>query len=692
MFPARMVVCLLFLLALVQWVVDPRLVYTFQSYSYRMVAWSWRSLAASLQVPGDAVEWAGTLLALPCRQGLAGAVVVTAVAWGLLASIVFTMRAIAGAPVRGTWIVPAVILTVLHGQYEYLLSTTLGLAVAVAMANLYVRLPLVRWAGRSAAFLVISAGLYYAVAGAYLVFVAVALVYELAARRRWAAGAICLVLAACVVVGTEWALAYFSIWPQTKLRLFPFLSYRYWPSIIGAAALYAYPPACAAVVVWRRGLGRLAGRLWRGIRRSNPAPNRAKDEHATAPPAGRGFVVAQGQVAAVIVAMALAGSLCLNKDHRIAVRMESLSLSGQWKEILNDARDVPPVRYTYLINFDVNLALYKSGRLPDEMFAYPQQFDVIPPMRIMQASTPLSRRMAEFYLELGRVNDAEAFAGLEYKPVFMKTLALTKIVKGQVQAARLVLNALADDPVYGQWARQWLRRLDEHPELCGQDRSSGAPAQAVEPSPMPSVPASRPAGEPATSDPQWEPVLHARSMMLPPERDDLNVVYRVTGDADEKALLNLLEANPSNRMAFEYLMALYLVRCDRESVARNLWRLEGFKDAQGRPWYKGVPRLYEQAVLMLEGPDGGTFARIGRPPSEGSRKLFDRFTEKYRPFFDEEARQRAQVEAKPLPQDQKENRLREIHAGTIARARQALRDEFRGSYFYYFVCGPEETK
>jgi len=59
----------------------------------------------------------------------------------------------------------------------------------------------------------------------------------------------------------------------------------------------------------------------------------------------------------------------------------------------------------------------------------------------------------------------------------------------------------------------------------------------------------------------------------------------------EEDLLALLEVNPRNRMAFEYLMAVYLLDGRLDRVAENIHRLDDLG-------YEGLPRHYAEALAM----------------------------------------------------------------------------------------------
>ena len=67
-----------------------------------------------------------------------------------------------------------------------------------------------------------------------------------------------------------------------------------------------------------------------------------------------------------------------------------------------------------------------------------------------------------------------------------------------------------------------------------------------------------------------------------------------SGFNENEWLEELLRENGQNRMAFEYLMAYYLLARDLESFVKNLPRLDDFG-------YERLPKHYEEAVLLYMG-------------------------------------------------------------------------------------------
>jgi len=82
--------------------------------------------------------------------------------------------------------------------------------------------------------------------------------------------------------------------------------------------------------------------------------------------------------------------------------------------------------------------------------------------------------------------------------------------------------------------------------------------------------------------------------------------------------LSLLKANRRNRMAFEYLMAYYLLACRPDKVAQNISRLDDFE-------YRGIPRHYEEAILMQTAITGKTVDLHGRTIRPETMQRFEYF-------------------------------------------------------------------
>ncbi len=188
--------------------------------------------------------------------------------------------------------------------------------------------------------------------------------------------------------------------------------------------LYAYFPACAAIVAFRPVGKSWADKLFSRVSTGNAVWRSVR------------WVV--GTVL-LLTAAAVAGSCAVDRDLKACLEIDYCAEHRLWTDVLAKAAKLPLRLYSPCVNHDVNLALYHTDRLPYDMFAYPQRYW---PLFTYQSvpRAALMRKPFDFLLELGCVNEAEhvALEMLEAAPCggTLKRLALVKLVKGQTAAAR----------------------------------------------------------------------------------------------------------------------------------------------------------------------------------------------------------------------------------------------------------------
>jgi hypothetical protein len=129
-------------------------------------------------------------------------------------------------------------------------------------------------------------------------------------------------------------------------------------------------------------------------------------------------------------------------------------------------------------------------------------------------------------------------------------LATIYIIKGRADTAKVFLGAMRKDVIEGPWAETCLARLEQDPGLSDD-----------------------------------EEIGRLRSVMFQQDAID-------TTRSDEKMLLDLLSQNKNNRMAFEYLMAHYLLTVEPGKLVTQVGRLNDFD-------YADIPALYAEAMAIL---------------------------------------------------------------------------------------------
>ena len=185
---------------------------------------------------------------------------------------------------------------------------------------------------------------------------------------------------------------------------------------------------------------------------------------------------------------------------------------------------------------------------------------------------------------LGQVNLAEyaLITCMEMygeQPIILKRLALVNMVKGDTGAARVYLGALSKTLFDAGWAKNYLERIEHDPNL--------------------------------STDKE---VQQLRSLMPVMDREFKAV--------KENMLLDLLNSNKHNRMAFEYLMGFYLLMGRLDEFVGNLYRLNDFD-------YARIPRAYEEAILFYNYRTKKNIEVPGREISAESRERFANFLKVY---------------------------------------------------------------
>jgi hypothetical protein len=312
---------------------------------------------------------------------------------------------------------------------------------------------------------------------------------------------------------------------------------------------------------------------------------------ATVPPwmerrAARVLAMAGG----LVLVSALSVDVCAAQPAREQAEWDNLVLAGRWDEVLARANAKP--RLEPLAIHDVDTALARRGLMGDRMFAYRQDHAALLLPMIAPSAFSQRFRLADQYLALGRLDDAEfalhnTLSHTGDNPYIVGRLALVYLTKGDVPAARLYLTLLSHDLIHGRWARHWLRALDRDPRL----------------------------------DDEPEIVARRAAMLT---RDDLLAVTDIAAGGEDstfhqnRALLSVLDEHPRNRLALDYLMALYLLTGHPDGVALDIRRLS----AGGG---QHIPAAWEDALLLVLDQPGAEVDLGDLTISEEGRQRFARF-------------------------------------------------------------------
>jgi hypothetical protein len=298
---------------------------------------------------------------------------------------------------------------------------------------------------------------------------------------------------------------------------------------------------------------------------------------------GETLWAADALVASLALVAALGIALDVHTRSRLAV--EKCGQTGDWRGLLAAAAALPREEYGFVVNWDVNRALYHLGELPDRMFEYRQHpLGLFPSARYvpgMHLPRSCWMKLGDLMMELGRVNEAEHMAyesmeSLGDQPHMLRRLVMVYAAKARPETARIVLTVLSDDLLQGAWARDFLDRLRADPSFA------------------------------------WhQPTMRVRRMMVAEDR---------VGWVEPSGLLtDLLDRNKDNRMAFEYLMGHRLLRRELAALCGDLGRLRDLG-------FTRLPRCYEEAAVLYEGTTGLPADTAGWPVSPDTVARFREFS------------------------------------------------------------------
>jgi len=238
-------------------------------------------------------------------------------------------------------------------------------------------------------------------------------------------------------------------------------------------------------------------------------------------------------------------------------------------EMANQKSPKVPITVTYL-----NLALYKTGQLPDKMFEYFQNGPegLLP---TFQRDFMIPTVGGEVYWNLGFVNTAQRFAfeAMEALPDFQKSvrslkrLVETNLVNGYYEVASKYLNILENTLFYKNWAKETRTFLYDENKI--------------------------------NAHPEWGEKRHFQT--------DKDFMF---SKMERGSMLGIMfQQRTDNRMAYEYLMAYTLLVKDVRSFP-VFFRLK--KDFA----YREIPKSWQEALVYIWGLENSDIESIPLPVSK----------------------------------------------------------------------------
>lgn len=569
-----------------------------------------------LSYPGGPIEYLSAFLSQLFYFSWAGALVVTIQAWMFSVCIDYLLKAAKLARIRLISYFLPILMLVLYTRYTYHFPATMALLIALLFTCLYVKITLSRTATLSSlsTFLVLSVILYYFAGGAFLLFAVICAIYELIVRFRWKITLFYLVSAAvvpyllglyvfrvsildafCNCLPFSWKILYY----EARRRGVTFV---YLMCLLPPLALFVFG---FLQMLWKR---------LSAVKKHSPGKQRKKS--STLLSKTFSWYTQSPKIkwaTESLFLLAVAGSIvffCRNESLRTRFKVDYYSYHKMWPELLTSAQHNPKDPF---VAQAINRALYHVGRLGYDMFSWPQDSDYL--ILSDKKYKWMHWQIFDLFIDLGVVNMAEnslteCLEGLGSRPMVLQRLALINMVKGNLGSARIYLGALSKTLFHAGWAENYLDRLETDPDLSGDKY-----------------------------------IQHLRSLCL--DKDvPIYALYK------EKTLLWLLERNSKNRVAFEYLMAWYMLNKNLDKFVQNLGRLQDFN-------YTELPTHYEEAALIYVYRTRKPLNLSGYPPSVKKRRQIEDFS-----------------------------RILNSYNGDKQAASEDLSKKYFNTYFYYYMHAP----
>ncbi|MBN2019786.1 MAG: hypothetical protein JW749_06130 [Sedimentisphaerales bacterium] len=572
-----------------------------------------------ISYPGGPAQYLAAFLTQLCFFPLLGSLFIILIAWGLYRFTGTLLNISPENPLQVVCYMPAFLILMKCGRYENPLFTGTALLIIVLVSVVYqktsrrigwLRLPL---------FVILTATFYYIAGSAVLTFVIIAALFELFERRKPAVSMAFLLTGAAVCwlsgeflfrldAGDSFlSLIHYvqvlQIVEQEKLSRF-----------IDIALLAFFPVTVLIVNIIRRLIPKMRDSSLKNLSRKNKSLV-SEEKKAEA----LGWLVQ-----AALITIIGVPSVLFSFDRQVKKTLQVIFFTSRrmWPEALTIAREGFLKQYFPFCNNAVNRALFYTGRLGEEMFAFPQSlsdYDLVfnkePQKNISYIERP------ELCLDLGMINAAETIAynflpPSNGNPCMLKQLAQINLVKGQIETAKMYLNALSRYPAYTKEAVNMLHNIEEDP-LLERDRR----------------------------------IQSLREIMVEDE-------FAFSGFDEELWLKELLRKNKNNKMAFEYLMAHYLLERQLDKFVENLPRLDDLG-------YKNIPRHYQEAILVYKGVMQKDIDLGGREINTETVNQFNQISE--------------------IVNDPDNSNLK-----TLKRKLAPLAPKFGATYFFYYIFGSNE--
>ena len=523
--------------------INPRLYFQQQEPAFFATVSFWREF---LSYPGGLTDYLAAFLVQLYYFPWLGALLVTLIAWLAVWSFNRMLHLTAeklqkplSDSVNLLQFFFLILLITVHNNYEHPLSFTLGYIFALLVALLYQKATPQNGIYRILIYLGLAIVLYYLAGGPLLLYALLCLIFEIFVRGNFLVSAV-IVIGSLLIPYLSSMFIFMINLPQAFLYLLPFN--QAYQSAFLPYAWYLYPPIILLGLVLRLRIIPIEGLLiyqlplvGKFLQKYYRSINRLATDALIL--IGLGYLIAQ---------------LTFNSTFKVYLNLDYYAEKRDWEQVIKIARKQGSVNE--LTTCLVNHAFAQQGQLLNDLFSYPQYYGVngLFMSRDLRNAFPIIR--SDIMFDLGHINEAEhwvqeAISLKGMRPRNLKRLALICLLKGEKNACRKCLNILHESPLFWKWSNYYYAYLDND-SLLVNDRELAAIKAKI-----------------ANSD------------------------FIASISTPELDLEKLLNQNPDNRLAFEYLGASYLLDGD-------LLKFIEYFPKYYRTSFFGLPRHYTEAMLV----------------------------------------------------------------------------------------------
>lgn len=428
-------------------------------------------------------------------------------------------------------LLPVVLLLIMHSQYTFPVAHSIALLLAISAFWLYRDGLPKHPAGKAIGTIAISLVLYYFSPWGFFLYAFLCILHDLTDSNNSLKGRVLPALAQGVLLGGIPLLAYQFFFLITPAKAY-FYNLPYENPMITSWLHFSLYALIGAYVILANLGGESIFKKWI--------------------PKKKWLQVALQYI--LLVAILTGGILYIqNKKIRSKLLICYYAQIRQWEEILKleaspGARDVCSLCL-------VNAARYHTGQMLSDLFAVEQIWSSYGLFMTEKIGLEQPLERSQLFYDLAYLNESERFASEELSfhgetPWVLQRLALINIAQGDFAASRLYLNRLYQNPFYKNWVDHYQDCLTDSKKLNN------------------------------------EKDLQLKHF-LAPKRDFIVRQNYVPYD-----LKKLLASGSMNQMAFEYLMASYLLENKRREFIQMLTLMPNLDKQK-------LPRHLEEALTMM---------------------------------------------------------------------------------------------